>query len=44
MGTEGADRVVARLREENERLKAALGDARQQLHQCKQEKAMLQAR
>lgn len=44
MGTEGTDRAVARLRDENDRLKVALEDARQQLHQCKREKAMLQAR
>lgn len=45
MGSEGAgDRAVARLREDNDRVKAALEDARQQLHQCHQEKAMLQAR
>lgn len=44
MGTEGANRAVARLRDENERLRAAVEDAQQQLHQSKREKAMLQAR
>lgn len=44
MGTDGADRAVARLTGENERLRAAVEDAQQQLHQCKREKAMLQAR
>ena len=45
MGSEGTvDRAVARLREDNDRVKAALEDAQQQLLQCQQEKAMLQAR
>ena len=39
-----AEKVIAKLKQENERLRQTLDDVSQQVEQYKREKAMLQAR
>ena len=42
MGKE--DKIIAKLKDENDRLKVQVEDLKQNLEQCRKEKSMLQAR